>query len=1202
MFLAEIFIRHKKSRHFNGDSGIARSIFVFMIILLMPNIVIGATAPGVSISNTAIASYLENGAALKTINSNTANLTIKTMRTQSTVDLLHYSPLTGGSESLVISQVRYSPSGSSAGPFVPLALPADITTGATIDLTAPVSVSPAELLHQGEALFIRLSDLDQNIDPVQRETVLVIITSPETSDTVVLQLTESGVNTGIFAGYIQTEKGDSPVINDAVLTLRASATLQVRYIDIVDGSDSISENILIDPYGLVFDSENGQMINGVSVSLVSADTGLPARVYGDNALSDYPSTVITGGSVKDAGGDVYDFPAGGYRFPFVAPGNYRLVVSPMSGYVMPSQMSTADLQVLPNGPFVIAEPGSRGEVFGVSVGPAIRLDIPLDPLRGSLYVQKQAQRGRVAIGDFLRYAITVSNDGAGDAANVRVVDTLPLGFRYQSGSATLSDGAGEIIGQTISSDGRTLNFSIGTVEANAKITFAYVVEVGAGAKVGKAVNNAIAIASDSLSSNKAQASVMVTEDLWRSSNTLVGRVLTQGCDANAHAKGGGLSGVRVYMEDGRFSSTDEYGRFHFDGVNNNTHVIQVDHATVPAYYEFVACEESTRFAGNLWSQFVDLKGGALWRSDFYLRLRPRKVANIMLGLDVKASDSELVFELDMQGGQSAIDDIRATVSLPEGVHYVEKSALIDNAPAPAPKILGSMLIFDLGDEDSVWGKKLRFKGAYKNKVTQESQGNKALKSKALLVFSDAQGKSLRTPIASVGFDRPLLKKEIDEEDRVMNYRFNSLSASLTETDKRAIATLALELQEMPIIGIEVVGHTDAQSVKAAAKRIYSNNYALSLARAKAVVNEIEKILTLTPDAIKTYGRGADSPVGDNATSEGRAKNRRTELRLVLDKTLKNNQVKQGNDRVTLAVEGLRFGEVLKENTVKIRGKEKRVRPDYDTAWLDNEKPARTWLWPKEAYIPAIPSIKIAIAHEAKDSVILRLNGKLVSALNFEARKINSARTIAVSLWSGVDIKEGVNYFEVIFKNAQGKEVKRIKRSVHYAATPVRAELVESLSRLNADGQRSPVIALRFLDRFSKPVRAGVVGEFSVDAPHQSKQSNALTDTNALPGAKNAKSLYRIEEDGIAYIALEPTTRAGEVTLRFAFDARDQALSAWLNAEQRDWILVALAEGSAGYNTINGNMQAAEEAAYARRSIRTVAWLFLLKDRFKGNGC
>ena len=57
-------------------------------------------------------------------------------------------------------------------------------------------------------------------------------------------------------------------------------------------------------------------------------TGQPALVFGDDGVSSYPATILTGQSVTDSGGTRYDYPAGDYRFPLVRPGRYRLIVEP----------------------------------------------------------------------------------------------------------------------------------------------------------------------------------------------------------------------------------------------------------------------------------------------------------------------------------------------------------------------------------------------------------------------------------------------------------------------------------------------------------------------------------------------------------------------------------------------------------------------------------------------------------------------------------------------------------------------------------------------------------------------------------------------------------------------------------------------------------------------------------------------------------
>jgi type VI secretion system protein ImpK len=73
--------------------------------------------------------------------------------------------------------------------------------------------------------------------------------------------------------------------------------------------------------------------------------------------------------------------------------------------------------------------------------------------------------------------------------------------------------------------------------------------------------------------------------------------------------------------------------------------------------------------------------------------------------------------------------------------------------------------------------------------------------------------------------------------------------------------------------IKVIGHTDDTPL---ASNRYTSNFALSLDRAKAVTALIRRSLT-QPDRIEGEGKGADAPLEQNDTAEGRAKNRRIEI-------------------------------------------------------------------------------------------------------------------------------------------------------------------------------------------------------------------------------------------------------------------------------------------------------------------------------------
>lgn len=76
--------------------------------------------------------------------------------------------------------------------------------------------------------------------------------------------------------------------------------------------------------------------------------------------------------------------------------------------------------------------------------------------------------------------------------------------------------------------------------------------------------------------------------------------------------------------------------------------------------------------------------------------------------------------------------------------------------------------------------------------------------------------------------------------------------------------------------IEIEGHTDNVPISNAK---YENNDVLSMYRALNVADYIRSITDLDPGLIKSSGRGEYVPVADNSTPEGRARNRRVEIKI-----------------------------------------------------------------------------------------------------------------------------------------------------------------------------------------------------------------------------------------------------------------------------------------------------------------------------------
>lgn len=115
--------------------------------------------------------------------------------------------------------------------------------------------------------------------------------------------------------------------------------------------------------------------------------------------------------------------------------------------------------------------------------------------------------------------------------------------------------------------------------------------------------------------------------------------------------------------------------------------------------------------------------------------------------------------------------------------------------------------------------------------------------------------------------------------------FKSGSADVESKGKEALQKLAEVLNKNTDIGIAIEGHTDNVPIKTA---LYKDNWDLSAARATNVVRLLTDEYKMDPHRLTAAGRGEFSPIAENTTAEGKAKNRRTEIVLSprLDELLK----------------------------------------------------------------------------------------------------------------------------------------------------------------------------------------------------------------------------------------------------------------------------------------------------------------------------
>ena len=497
---------------------------------------------------------------------------------------------------------------STASNALNLALPA---RAATIGFfTSSAYAVPALQTRSGNPLFVQTDAAACNVDATRIDTVSISLTSQLTGDTEVFSAVETGSNTGIFRilPNVPTANGMVHIVasGDGILEILRNDMVTATISSCGAISASATTTLLIDPSGIVFDSQSNAPVAGATVTLIDVTGG------GNGGSAGGPAVVFESDGVTAASNVVVTGPDGSYAFPLAAPSTYKLVVATPPGYAFPSQLART---AQPAGRVIDAQ-ASYGATFvlGGSVRQPLRFDLPLDSGgAGGLFIQKTANKATAELGDFIDYTVRLNNLGKTALPAVTVSDTLPIGFAYVRGSARLNSAA--LPDPT--GGGSSLLFALGSVAASAQPTLTYRVRVGAGSQSGSGINSAQASSATSRS-NLATVRVQIVGGVFSDKAYLIGKVYAQ-CKADSPADSTeagsiGIPGVRVYLEDGTYAVTDEAGKYSLYGLTPRTHVAKVDSTTLPSGTALTVL--SNRNAGDAASQFVDLTNGELRKANF----------------------------------------------------------------------------------------------------------------------------------------------------------------------------------------------------------------------------------------------------------------------------------------------------------------------------------------------------------------------------------------------------------------------------------------------------------------------------------------------------------------------------------------------------------------------------------------------------------
>lgn len=468
-------------------------------------------------------------------------------------------------------------------------------------------------------LNIEAKSASCNADRYTADRVKIRIKSTKTDDIEEVIGVETGMNTGVFHYTLPTTLSDKGISFDAVLQTLKRDKVDISLTDCLDAQGQstatitdINTNVLMDPYGTVFDAKTGLAVAGATVTLLDQN-GQP---IGNNIAFEIDpqtgeKTSIPATQVTNSTGE--------FIYPLVKAGTYSFVIDTNTIPGNTRYTFTSDRSIYSSFPAdkAVDLKWSYAGQFTLNNGdPALNIDIPIDPevanTSSSLFVKKAASNKTAEIGEFEEYTVTVANRGTADSPNVSITDTLPRGFIYVKGSMRVD---GTKVEDPLGGKGPYLKLGLGTLTPNKEVKVQYRVYIGPNALNGDGVNRVRAKDAKGIESNEASAKVEVTPGVMMSDGFIVGKVFTD-CNGNGVQDAGeiGVPGVRIYLEDGSYVITDSEGKYDFYGISAKTHVLKVDRTSLPIGSELVLM--SNRQAGDPNSRFVDLKRGELHRADF----------------------------------------------------------------------------------------------------------------------------------------------------------------------------------------------------------------------------------------------------------------------------------------------------------------------------------------------------------------------------------------------------------------------------------------------------------------------------------------------------------------------------------------------------------------------------------------------------------
>ena len=382
------------------------------------------------------------------------------------------------------------------------------------------------------------------------------------------------------------------------------------------GGNVVMQNLPINPSGVVYNSVTRVPMAGVTVNIAGPPGFDPAAhlVGGSTNVS----------QLTDSSG-FYQFlllpgaPSGTYSISLVSPPGY----TPGASAMIPATAGPFNPGAGPGNVAVqtqaTAPVASQATTYYLSLSlsgssaAVINNHLPVDPiLGGAIRISKTTPLVNVSKGELVPYTIEATNTLSAAIPNIDLMDQVPPGFKYRTGSATIN---GVKVDPVVS--GRMLRWPNLTFTASEKKTLKLILVIGSGVGEGEYTNQAWALNNivNTQVSNVGEATVRIIPDPTFDCTDIIGKVFDDK-NANGYQDEGesGIANVRLATARGWLITTDAEGRFHVacaaipQADRGSNFIMKLDERTLPSGYRVTT--ENPRIIRATRGKMVKLNFGA----------------------------------------------------------------------------------------------------------------------------------------------------------------------------------------------------------------------------------------------------------------------------------------------------------------------------------------------------------------------------------------------------------------------------------------------------------------------------------------------------------------------------------------------------------------------------------------------------------------